>query len=147
MHFDRECIPQNSCLFAVIFNQKSSIIIAMESLIRFRSLCAELTDQEFHQFITKTIRSQGRDLFTQSFFNNFKSNPNKITPLTNTVTEIINSRDKKPNQQYLCNKIDQLPPSLIAHSASYLKANDYFNFGKVNRKVYISCYTPFKLHK
>ncbi len=66
--------------------------------------------------------------------------------LANIVTEIIHSRDKKPKQKYLCHKIDELPSSLIGNCASYLKANDFFNFGKVNRKIYISCNNPCKLY-
>eukprot|EP01084_Bolivina_argentea_P185275 319508_1 len=119
----------------------------MEKLIKFMSLSSELDNNEFIQFLSQSVKSQGTNIFRQTLFNNFKNSPSSIVPFTNIVTSIIQARESKPQSETTTTSLDALPYELIGECASFLQDYEFFRFVKTSRKIYLSCYSPSKLYK
>ena len=117
----------------------------MELVLKFTTLNEQLTDKEYIQFLFNTLKAKGRKVITNALFREFKHRPDELNQFINITQNIINARKAEPKEDHkpiLSKDLANLPPELLLECASYLKTNEYVNFGNCNRTLYKSLYLP-----
>eukprot|EP01084_Bolivina_argentea_P069765 126867_1 len=119
----------------------------LPNAIKFRSLSDQLIQQEFKQLLNKMVDSNRKHLITTSLFNYFtkhnNDNSDDLNDINSMLSNIIQSRKQKPKPPSKTNlKLNQLPHSIIGHTASFLDQCEYFKFEKTNRSIFIGCNLP-----
>ena len=130
------------------------------SILRFKNLNAQLTEQEFDTFLSKTSRMIGREkmlsVLCRSFFNPLRSAPaphrdeadvqtcNDVAEMTLITTDILQERESMSSFSHEP-RINGMPTNLIGEIASFLDQKEYAHFSSTNRKTFVDCYSPCKL--
>eukprot|EP01083_Nonionella_stella_P059514 155719_1 len=121
--------------------------------LKFRALCAQLTPTETKSFINSVIDVNGTVLFSALFHLILSSCTYKdfdADDLNRMVSNIILSRKKTPKQNatVACPKtINDLPPALVGHTASFLPQSDYIKLSTCARSLFIGCNTPNQMQE
>ena len=118
--------------------------------VEFRSLAAQLTDQEVQTFITNLAQSDP-ELIIQSLFSGFihqtnRSNDPQNDRCNDMISNIIQSRDDKSAKQDDI-KFNTLPRRLVGRCASYLDHKSYSALSVCNRSAFLGCTTPIMVEE
>ena len=132
------------------------------SILRFKNLNAQLTEQEFDTFLSKTSRIIGREkmlsMLCRSIFNPLRSAPaphrdeadvqtcNDVVEMTLITTDILQERESMSSSSHEP-RLNGMPTNLIGEIASFLKQKEYAHFSLTNRKIFVHCYSPCKLQQ
>eukprot|EP01084_Bolivina_argentea_P233293 392977_1 len=136
----------------------------MEPLIKLRLLGSQLKQNEFKHFIQNVVGTFGMDTIFSVMFNHFlikynqnMEHNNDLQTIISLISNILNSRNDKKSTEKKDVKPDNdnkpifslntIPSEIIGECASYLHVDDYLNFSKSNRKLYVSCNSPCKLYE
>ena len=118
----------------------------MESVIKFNTSNEQLTDEEYSQFILNTLKSKGRKLFCDALAKEYKDRPYELDELTTITNKIIKARPPRTKPEFQSkspksNNLNDFPAEVLAECGSYLKTNEYINFGNCNRTLYKSLHS------
>eukprot|EP01084_Bolivina_argentea_P029363 54503_1 len=123
----------------------------LATLIKFRQLNEQLTQEEYEQFLIKAAGLCPRNFIISSIFNQFNNNRNTVTDtqqidvMNNIMHEIIESREPETNNEkedIIPINIEYLPKYLIGEIGSFLNQKCYSHFSQCNRTIYINCNKP-----
>eukprot|EP01084_Bolivina_argentea_P033467 61897_1 len=115
----------------------------MDTYFKFKLLNDDLSNDEFNQFLMKC----GRSFLGNIFFSAYQTSPKKLIKLITITEQIIDSREIKSKQPNLfcCTNLNNLPGAILCEFAVYLETQDSIRFARVNRKIYVSMYSPSKI--
>eukprot|EP01083_Nonionella_stella_P154946 499871_1 len=123
--------------------------MSLNKAIQFQHLFSQLTHKERTQFLSQLIGSHLAIILTSLF--RHLSNPNQINEVTEfneLLSDIIQSRKKKPSPICTTNiKLDHFPKAIIGYMASFLPQMSYNRFNLCNRSIYLGCNSPNLLQK
>ena len=122
------------------------------SMVRFKSITAQLSDTEMDTFMNRLWRTVGRDRISQflcTSFSGLASNQNYddlLPTASGIVTQIIQERESKDEESDVVPvSITDLPCCLVGEIASNLDQSDYRAFSNTNRKHFVDCNSPNRL--
>ena len=124
------------------------------NIVKFKTLCEQLTDEEFDTFLSEFWRKISRKEVLRLLCSQYLPRSKADTQLDaredmiNITSKIIQSRDPdmKPStnvQQELTLK--SLPCSIIGEIASYQDQKSYARFSRINRKIFVDSNSPNRL--
>eukprot|EP01083_Nonionella_stella_P005720 16510_1 len=124
--------------------------MSLTKAIRFRSLLSQLAHEECVGFLSKLVDSH-MDTLVTSLFHVIKTNQSApVSSFNESLCNIIESRDEKPQAVPVSlrnPKLAQFPIAIIGHIAPCLTQRNYFHFSSSSRSIYLGCNSPNRLHE
>lgn len=112
------------------------------TMVRFKSVNAELSDTEMDTFMSRLWRTVGRGRISQFLYtslSNVAANQkySDLLPIASGIINEISEEREGGGQQMNPRKLNDLPSSLVGGIASHFRQSDYIAFSKTNCKLFI----------